>query len=68
MMVHAIASYGGVVSKTLQEVAEALSDERYGDACSLMSNLSQVQAKTSLDMRTMLVKLGHVGGEDDNGD
>lgn len=67
-MVHALANYGGVVSKTLQEVAEALSEERYGDACSLMSNLSQVQAKTSLDMRTMLVKLGHVGGEDDNGD
>lgn len=67
-MVDAIAEYGGVVHQTLQQVALALSEERYGEACQLMSHLSQVQAKTSLDMRTMLVKLGHVGGDDDNGD
>ena len=67
-MVHALADYGTVVNQTLQEVCKALMDERYGEACQLMSHLSQVQAKTSLDMRTALVKLGHVGGDDDSGD
>ena len=65
VLVDKIAEYAGTINETLQEVAEALRAGHYGTACTLMQNLSQEQAATSLSMRNILTKAGLIGGPDD---
>jgi vacuolar-type H+-ATPase subunit D/Vma8 len=52
--------YCAQVQDAFNEVTNALRDQRYAEACNLMSTISAHQGQASVNMRTVLVKNGMI--------
>lgn len=55
--------FQGETNTAMDSVSNHLSNGQYAEAADVMNTLTERMAKTSLAMRTILIKAGHIKGE-----